>query len=229
VSVIAFIPAKGTSRRFPKKNIALLDGKPLLVYAIDAAYESGIFDKIIVSSEDDEVLRTASGWRGRMVDVIRRDPSLSGDTVPVSDVCGSLLQRYECESFAVLLPTSPLRTSADIRTAWKIFNESKADVCMSLVEFGYPPQWGVTEDNDGFVCTGTHINTPRQYLPKLYRHDGSVLFVKTESFLTTPNFYAGLVMPYFMLQERVVDINTEFDLQFAEFLIRQHQERRLIN
>jgi len=227
--MIAFIPARGDSTRFPRKNLALLDGRPLIEYTIAAAFESGVFNCICVSSEDDEIISLALRYfnentlledRHIMRSVIRQGPRST-----VAHHCAQHLDAYaqsdrHYDTFAVLLPTSPLRTAADIRSAYDIFTSSRADVCMSLTEFEHQPQWAVSIGDDGYVVTGPDINRRREELSKAYRHDGGVIFAKTKPFMRTLDFYAGDVVPYFIPAERAVDVNTEMDLMFAEFLLK---------
>lgn len=89
---LCIIPVRGGSKRFPRKNIALLRGKPLLTYAIEAALESGIFETIHVSSEDEEILSLAGKYE--QVEAIPRDPSLAGDRVRIVDLCKAILTNY---------------------------------------------------------------------------------------------------------------------------------------
>ena len=139
---LCIIPAKGTSKRFKKKNIATLSGKPLLSYSIESAIDSKIFDKICVSTEDEKILKISKKYD---VLSLKRPTKLSKDDVQVKDVCKYLLEYFikkdiEYSSFCVLLPTSPLRSKIDIIKSYKIFKENDAECVMSVVEYSYPPQ-----------------------------------------------------------------------------------------
>lgn len=113
MSIVAIIPARGNSKRLPRKNLLPINGVPLVVLAIRCAKEAGIFDEIIVSSEDDEISRIArlECWAHK------RDPILSDDGVQTAAVVFDVLSEtaYEFDSLCVLNPTSPLRTPDLIR------------------------------------------------------------------------------------------------------------------
>jgi CMP-N-acetylneuraminic acid synthetase len=152
---LAIIPARGDSKRFPRKNIAILAGKPLIAYAIKAARDSEIFDLICVSSEDDEILEVAERWGAQAV--LKRPVELADDFTPLKEVCAYLLESFslqgrEYQEFGLLLVSNPLRTSADIREAYDLFKNQNAVSCMSLVPFSHPPQRAVkVNSNSGFV------------------------------------------------------------------------------
>lgn len=212
----------GGSKRFPRKNVALLAGKPLLAYAIEAGLRSEVFDQVCVSSEDDEILETALKYGAK---VCRREPELATDRVQVRHVCIHLLEQFNkqgtsYEAFAVLLATNPLRSEQDIRNAYEIFRRDGVNYVISLVPFTHPPQRAVWV-SQGYVTPyfGVQYMKQTQLLDTLYRHDGSVIFAKTEIFLREQEFYGSKVAPYFIPFERSVDIDNCQDLAWAEFLL----------
>jgi CMP-N-acetylneuraminic acid synthetase len=220
---VCIIPARGGSKRFPRKNLALLAGKPLLAYAIEAALASNIFDSVCVSSEDNEIMGVAREYGATPV---RREPELASDQAQVRHVCANLLEQFKIqgkvyETFAVLLTTNPLRTAQDIQQAYDIFNKGEANYVMSLVPYSHPPQRAVWAPQ-GYVepYFGLEYMKQTQILDPLYRHDGSVIFGKTEVFLREREFYGSKVVPYFIPPERSVDIDTPLELSWAEFLLQ---------
>ena len=221
---LAIIPARGGSKRLPRKNIALLNGKPLLAYTIEAAKESGVFDCVCVSSEDDEILSVAEEYGADKA--LRRPDELAGDRVMLKKLCAFLLRQFAEEgisydSFALLTPTNPLRTSEDIRAAYKIFCEEDANHVMGLVASVHPPQHSVWFPS-GYVepyFGWKDIKTQSQNVDQLYMDNGSINFAKTEAFLKEEDFYGSKVVPYVMPPERSVDIDTPLDLKWAEFLL----------
>lgn len=220
---VAIIPARGGSKRFPRKNVALLDGKPLVGWAIDVALESGVFDEVCVSTEDEQTIRIASQYEGATVR--RRPAELAEDRVTLREVCAHVLKGYADEGrpfaeFGLLLPTSPLRLPEDLRESYRIFRESGADFCMSLVPVTHPPQRSVRIDH-GYVRPFLGIESMKQtqLLEPLYRHDGSIIFARSDNFLSIMEFYGEKVVPYMMPEERSVDIDTPLDLAWAEFLL----------
>ena len=220
---LCIIPARGVSERFPRKNIALLAGKPLLAYTIEAALESKIFDLVCVSSEDDEILRDAHVYGAHLA--LKRPQELAEDIAQVKDVCAYLLEYFAAQGrayteFAVLLVTNPLRTSQDIKAAYEVFKREGANYVMSLVPYSYPPQRAVWVPH-GYVQPyfGLQYMKQAQLLDTLYRHDGSIVFAKSQAFLRERQFYGTKVVPYFVPIDRSVDIDHPLDLAWAEFLL----------
>jgi CMP-N-acetylneuraminic acid synthetase len=222
---LCIIPARGGSKRFPRKNVALLNGKPLVSYAIETALGSNVFDAVCVSSDDDEILDIARNYGATIAR--KRPAELATDTAQVRHVCKHLLETLAVEGanytiLAVLIPTNPLRTAADVRTAYEQFVKSDANYLLSLVPFSHPPQRALWTP-EGFVepYFGDQHMKQAQLLDTLYRHDGSIILARTTVFLAEfeRNFYGSRVMPYFVPPERSVDIDNPFDLAWAEFLL----------
>jgi CMP-N-acetylneuraminic acid synthetase len=233
---VCIIPARGGSKRFPRKNVALLAGKPLLVYAIETALDSGVFDQVYVSSEDDEILAIARQFGESLA--LRRPAELAGDRVQLKQVCAYLLSDWKEQGrpyteFALLVPTNPLRTAQDVRDAYTVFREAGGNYLMSLVEHSHPPQMALWSPH-GFLepYFGRQYIRQSQQLEKLYRHDGSIIFARTEIFLEEVDmgFYGTKVVPYVIPASRSVDIDNPLDLEWAEFLLaRASQESSLDN
>jgi CMP-N-acetylneuraminic acid synthetase len=220
---LCIIPARGGSKRLPRKNIALLAGKPLLAYAIEAALESGIFAKVCVSSEDEEILEVGRECGAHLA--LTRPPELATDTVQVKQVCLHLLEIFIAQGqsyreFGVLLVTNPLRTAQDIKAAYELFQHQAANYVMSLVPYSHPPQRAVWVPH-GYIepYFASQYMKQTQLLDQLYRHDGSIIFAKSEVFLREQEFYGSKAVPFFMPLERSVDIDSPLDLAWAEFLI----------
>jgi len=223
---LCIIPARGGSKRLKRKNIKLLAGKPLLLYSIDSAIKSEIFNKICVSSEDDEILEIARKYKKNdKVLALKRPVELSADYIQVKSVCKYILEYFlnkgmKYITFGLLIPTSPLRNEEDIKEAYKIFKERNAECVMSVVPFYHPPQRAVWIKNKYIEpYFGLKYMKQTQKLDKLYRHDGSVIFCKSDLFLKKEGFYINKILPYFTPEERAVDIDSDLDLKWAEFLL----------
>jgi CMP-N-acetylneuraminic acid synthetase len=224
--VIAIVPAKSQSERIPAKNTKLLNGAPLIQYTIDAAKESNCFDHIWITSEDYNLLkRIPEDTEGHL-----RPQSLATPTATVFDVCKDLLGVYGTtskrhdfglipESFAVLLPTSPLRTVDDIQQAVKLFNESGCESVMSVTELDHPPEHALRTCDCGKLHSLPTIGKKRQELTPKYRHDGSIIICDTEAFLQVDDFYDLDTVPLEIPRERAVDINTMADWDYCEWLM----------
>ena len=229
---LCIIPARGGSKRFPRKNIALLAGKPLIAYAIDAALESHVFDTICVSSEDEEILRVSEKYGAD--NAIKRPVELANDKTQVKEVCAYLLESFAAQGllykeFGVLLVTNPLRTGQDIGKAYETFKKDDSDFCMSIVPFSHPPQRAVWVPS-GFVIPyfGKEYMKQTQLLDRLYRHDGSIIFGKSKQFLKEKEFFGKKVTPFFMPSERSVDIDSPLDLAWAEFLLEHFKKVEVV-
>jgi CMP-N-acetylneuraminic acid synthetase len=224
---LGLIPARGGSKRFPRKNVALFDGVPLVVRAVRTAHEASLFDAVVVSTEDAEI---ASLAREAGAEVHRRDTSLASDDARVVDVCRAVLaerrdrgERYD--DFCVLLPTSPFRTARHVRESLALLDERRAHVVMSTAVFPHVPWWAVREER-GFLRLqfGARTLKSRHTLPVLRRHNGVVLWSRTDAFLRSGDFYGPRVANYPMAQEESVDIDEPLDLEFATFLSGRKQE-----
>lgn len=218
--MLAIIPARANSKRLPEKNLRILRGKTLLAHAIEHAIKSEVFTKICVTSEDDQILSIAGKYRE--VTCHKRPQELSGDEVETKEVCKDVLQKYKYESFCLLLPTSPLRDPAEIAIAAKIFLKEKPDALMSATEYHYPPQKALRCINGLLEPKwGGNYMKQAQELEPLFVHDGSFIFMKTDSLFKNGSFYKGKIIPYFIPKGRSVDIDTELDLKWAEFLLER--------
>lgn len=220
---LCIIPARGGSKRFPGKNIALFAGKPLIAHAIETALESEVFHTVLVTSDDEETLDIARKYRAVLA--LKRPAELAADDIQVKTVCKYLLEYFtqngkNYKEFAVILTTNPLRSADDIRKAYKLFKNKHANYLLSLAAFSHPPQRAV-KISDGFVkpFLGVEYMKRTQMLEPLYRHDGSIIFAKTEAFLKEGEFYGTRVVPFIIPSERSVDIDTPLDLAWAEFIL----------
>jgi CMP-N-acetylneuraminic acid synthetase/RimJ/RimL family protein N-acetyltransferase len=220
---LAVIPARGGSKRFPRKNLAVFDGIPLLVRTIECAQRAGVFDRVLVSTEDPEIglLAKRAG-----ADVHDRSAPLAADSARLVDVCRSLLDELEGQgerypAFCLLLPTAPFRDARHIRESLALLGARRANVVMSVCEFPHVPFWAVTESR-GFLRLfwGRRWLRSRTALPALQRHNGVVLWARTEAFRRQRDFYGPRLAAYHMTLEESVDIDQPLDLEFAEFLRR---------
>lgn len=215
---IAIIPARGNSKRLPGKNIQPLNGKPMAQYTIEAAIKSDLFDEVIVSTESQEV---ADALKDTGAVFRMRSPDLSTDTSTVWQVCLDVLKDYsEVDTLCVLLPTSPLRTAADLRAAYEIYESNDCDCVMSVTEFEHPIQHAVMVVNEKvFPYDGAAIYHKRQDIQALYYHNGAIIIVDVAKFRERQEFYGLNTLAYVMPRERSIDVNTEYDFRVAEMLL----------
>ena len=226
--ILAIIPARGGSKRVPRKNLRPLGGKPLVAWSIEAALAAKQLDRIVVSSDDDEVLKIAAGYDPRLA--LRRPAEISNDLSPAIDYVRHALVELEqaCEpSFDIVVivqPSSPLTTAADIDATISLLISSGADSAVSVVQLDHAihpvklktlqgdrllPYW---EEEQGRMAA--------HQLPTLYARNCAVYAIKRQviesGHIIGPDC-RGFVMP----RERSVDINEELDWQFAQFLAQR--------
>lgn len=225
-SRLCIIPARGGSKRFPGKNVVPFNGCPLIALSVRVAKDSGVFDRIVVTSDDPEALEIG---RAEGAHVIQRSAALASDSAQVKDVCVQLIVElatsgYQPESFCVLLPTSPLRRVEDLQKSCEVMNSSALpDVVMSVCQARHPPQRALSIASDGLLTPffGEENMIQGQRLVPLYFHDGLLLWCRTSSFVRSKSFFAGKVVPFEIPLERSVDIDYPIDLAWAEFLAKR--------
>ncbi|MDE7366052.1 MAG: pseudaminic acid cytidylyltransferase [Lachnospiraceae bacterium] len=224
--MLGVIPARGGSKGVPHKNIKDLAGKPLLAYTIEAALQSGIFERIIVSTDDEDIAAVA-GKYGAEVPFIR-PADIAGDLVSSDAVILHALQFYEKQNIffkevCKLQPTSPFRSAQNLKDAYKVFRQENRDYLVSVCECEHSPLWSGTlgKDNsmDDFLREEV-IRSCRQELPQYYRLNGAIYMAKTQSFIENKSFFGKNSRAFVMSQEASVDIDNSLDFLFAEFLLQ---------
>jgi len=221
---LCFIPARGGSKRISRKNIAMLQGKPLIAWTIDSARQSELFDKVYVSSEDDEILQIADNWGACP---LKRRTELADDRVTLLELCltevGKLGEKEGYSDLYLLLPTSPFRKSSTIRKAWENYITSDADTLLSVVPCEYPPQWALTiEDNCVSPLYPIDYQSLRQDLTSSFIHDGGHLITKISSLAETKSFIGPKTLPFYVSSVEAVDIDEPIDLLWAEFILKKN-------
>lgn len=223
--MIAIIPARGGSKGIPKKNIKMLSGQPLIYYSIKAAQESKYISKIIVSTDSLEIAEAAKALGGQVP--FLRPSELAEDTSKAIDVYLYTVEKLnalneEIIDFAVLLPTSPLRTAEDVDKAIEIFYKNNAKTVVSVVEAEHPPAWykrindeGILED---YLSAGDN-GVNRQEAEKTYLPNGAIYIFNYDSLKTNYNYYNDATYPYIMSREKSVDIDSPLDFRIAEMLM----------
>lgn len=227
----AIIPARGGSKRIPRKNVRDLCGKPLLRYAVDSAIEAEIFDQVIVSSDDLEVEELVSKWD--RVTFHRRSPNLSDDYSRVPQVIHSLLSEIEVnqrpKDFCVLLPPCPFRTSTHIKEAYKKFVTFNREVFLvSVTKYDFPPQFALRWPNP--ATSSLEIVNPEIYMQStrsqsvepLWHPNGAIYMCNTEAFLNAASFFAPPLIGYEMSPQDSLDLDWPYQFTMAESLLNYH-------
>ena len=222
---LAVIPARGGSKRLPGKNIRELLGKPMIVFTIEAALGSGLFERVVVSTDSPAIAAVARD-AGAEVPFVRA-PGLADDHTPVSAVTVDALQRLDAGSHfahvAQLMPNCPLRTADDIRASYAQFADSGAESQLSVTRFGWLNPWWAMRRNAQFALTPVFeasVTQRSQDLPDLFCPTGAVWWAGAAALRRTGTFHTpgrtGWEMPW----QRAVDIDVEQDWQMAETLLR---------
>lgn len=230
MSAIAIITARGGSKRIPRKNIKDFCGKPILAYSVEAALTSGVFDTVMVSTEDREIAETARRY-GAEVPFLRSE-SASGDFATTNDVLLEVLSEYEkrgkrFELACCIYPTAPFVTGEKLRAAAKILSESDGDTLIPVVAFSYPPQRAMLVREGRLVFEyPQYLDSRSQDLEPHYHDAGQFYLFRTAAFFKNRRLMEGNILPYVVPELEVQDIDTESDWEIAQIKYRRMQEKR---
>lgn len=228
MKILGLIPARGGSKGVPGKNIKLLGGKPLLQYTSDTALQSKLLDKVILSSDDQSIIKEAKkiGLSAPFV----RPHQFANDKAPTLPVIQHALQYYldqgiSFDAVCLLQVTSPFRTVDFLDKAIQKFIDKKADSLVSVLEVPheYNPHWTFKIDGDDNlkIATGEkEIIARRQNLPKAYHRDGSIYITKTEILLKQNSLYGNSTAFIESDKATYVNIDTIEDWHRAEKLVK---------
>ena len=223
---IAIIPARSGSKGIKDKNIKELCGKPLMAYTIEAAIKSGQFSEVMVSTDSEKYAALARKF-GASVPFLRSKITAT-DTASSWDMVDEVLGQYEkngqvYDTFCLLQPTSPMRTSEDITAAYTLYKEKADFSVVSVCEAEHSPLWcGHLPENHEFVdFIGLENMKQRQAGSKFYRLNGAIYIVNCKKFKTDQFLYQKGSFAYVMSQERSIDIDTLIDFRFAEIMMQE--------
>ncbi len=223
--VTALIPARGGSKRLPRKNVKLLGGKPLIAWSIEAAKASRYIDRAIVSTDDEEIKQISEQYGGEVP--FLRPEYLSNDTASSFDVIQHAIKflKIDCEKHLIILlqPTSPLRTVEEIDKALEFFVATNAKGVVSVSECEHSPLWSNTLPESH--CMSDFIRPEiqgkrSQDLPQFYRLNGSIYIYETLTLLEQgKTFFNKDVYGFGTSLETAVDIDTALDFLVAEQIL----------
>lgn len=221
---IAVIPARGGSKRLPRKNILPFMGKPMLLWTCEAARDSGCFDRVLVSTEDAEITQIA---QAADFDVDIRPTQLGSDTASCADVCLELLERLALagstfDLLCCLYATAPLRTAKDIREVIKLMDPT-TDAVHAVCGYNHPPHQMLYQNGEGFLVPAFPllVTQKSQELPEGMIGNGSTYAITVPALQKYRSFYPPRIQGYRMPALRSVDINTAEDFTFLEACAQQ--------
>jgi len=224
---VAVIPARGGSKGIPRKNVALLAGRPLIAYSIEAARRARSVDRVLVSTDDREIAAVAK--REGAEAPFLRPAALAGDAVPGVDVVLHAVtwlaeqQGTEPQDVVCLQPTSPLRTAEDVDAAIDLLRANDGDAVVSVTPMEGHPYWAKKVLADGrladFLDAGRWQRLPRQQLPPAYVLNGAIYAARRAFLVAKRSYYGDRTYAYVMPTERSLDVDTPWDLYLAGLIL----------
>lgn len=224
MSAIAVITARGGSKRIPRKNIKEFCGKPILAYSIEAALKSGLFDRVMVSTEDDEIAGIAEKYGAEVP--FRRSDDMAGDFAATRDVLLEVLEEYrrrgqQFDTVCCIYPTAPFVTAERLREAVSLLEENNADSVLPVARFSFPPQRCVVVREGCLQFKWPeYAQTRSQDLEPFYHDAGQFYCLKVKSFLEQKTLVMNKTVPLILPEMEIQDIDTEEDWEIAQVKYR---------
>ena len=230
---VCIIPARGGSKRIPRKNIKEFNGKPLIAYSIEAALKSGCFDRVVVSTDDNEIANTAKSFGAEAP--FLRPTNLSNHTTGTLEVIKHAIEHLEqlgeqFESACCLYATAPFIQAETIALAHEQLKSSKAEYCFTATSFASPIQraFKFTKQNRIEMFYPKYYKRRSQDLIEAYHDAGQFYWGKAELFKQMKPIYSKFSSPYILPRYLVLDIDTMEDWKHAEFMYQVLDKSKLL-
>lgn len=218
---VAVITARGGSKRIPRKNIKPFLGKPIIAYSIEAALQTGLFDEVMVSTDDEEIADVAKKY-GAKVPFMRSEKT-SNDFATTAEVMTEVMETYEqngnhFDYVCCIYPTAPFITSEVLAQAMKLLEEGDSDCVIPVVKFSFPPQRCVVVNEEGKLLPKWPecMKMRSQDLEPYYHDCGQFYCMRVDRFLEQKEMWMKDVEPFIQDEINVQDIDTEEDWRIAE-------------
>ncbi|ABK44914.1 acylneuraminate cytidylyltransferase [Magnetococcus marinus MC-1] len=228
---LCIIPARGGSKRIPRKNIRPFMGKPLIAYSIEAALATGLFAQVVVSTDDAEIAQVAQHY-GAAVPFMRPAP-LADDFTTTADVLlhalHSLGGAQQHPALCCIYPTAPLLQPQDLREAWQLFLQKQAHTVMSVTTFAFPIQRALrVEPHSGQLqmIQPQHRTTRSNDLEEAYHDAGQFYWLNSAALVASGQIYGATCYPQRLPRYRVQDLDTLEDWTQAELLYQLLEQRQ---
>ncbi|MBC9784429.1 acylneuraminate cytidylyltransferase family protein [Heliobacterium chlorum] len=223
-TILAIIPARGGSKGVPRKNIRILGDKPLIAWTIEEAKKSKYIDRLILSSEDSEIIATAQAW-GCEIPFVRPLELAKDDTPGISPVLHAVEMLPNYDYILLLQPTSPLRSVQDIDGCieWFESRKDKFSACVSVTEVEKSPYWMYSVELEGSMSPILDMGEMifrRQELAKSYSLNGAIYIAERDWLLEQKSFLGKQTGAFIMPRERSFDIDSELDFMLCEFALK---------
>jgi len=227
-TILAIIPARGGSKGIPRKNIKIIAGKPLIVWTIEEAKKSKYIDRLILSSEDVEIIRVAKEW-GCEVPFIRPKELAQDETPgiePVIHAINTLSEKYDY--VCLLQPTSPLRKVENIDDCIEKCIKNDADSCVSVTEVDKHPYWmyEIGKNEELISLFPDKSITRRQDLPKVFALNGAIYISTCQQILKQKKLITEKTYGYIMNKNNSIDIDEEMDFNFSAIMLLNKKDSR---
>ncbi|EAZ98226.1 pseudaminic acid cytidylyltransferase [Marinobacter sp. ELB17] len=227
-SRVAIIPARGGSKRIPRKNIREFCGKPMIAWSIEAALSSGCFDRVIVSTDDDEIAEVAKKYGAEVPFV--RSPELSDDhtgTIPVIRHAVDRLNQHGVlvEYACCIYATAPFIAVEDIQRGFRLMQQQSSDYAFSVTSYAFPIQRAIciTPTDRIAMFSPEHFNTRSQDLEEAWHDAGQFYWGTAEAWLQERALFSEQAIPVKLPRHRVQDIDTPEDWSRAEWMFKAMQ------
>jgi N-acylneuraminate cytidylyltransferase len=229
---VALIPARGGSKRIPRKNIKVFAGKPMLAWSIQAALTSELFDQVIVSTDDDEIANEAKA-QGAQVPFIRPSDlsdDYTGSTAVIAHAIRWLqTQGLSPELVCCIYATAPFIRSEDLKRSLEALTETKSDYAFAITSYAFPIQRAIKLNEQGRIemFQPENFNTRSQDLDEAYHDAGQFYWGRAQAWLTDKPMFSKDSVPIILPRSRVQDIDTPEDWERAEqmFMVNQRESK----
>ena len=224
---VAIITARGGSKRIPRKNIKEFLGKPIIEYSIKAAIDSGIFDEVMVSTDDEEIAQIAKQAGAKVP--FMRSADAANDYATTTDVIREVLRQYketgiEFEYACCIYPTAPFVTKELLLQAQNLVETEKADSCFPVIQFSFPPQRGmIIENGIARYKYPEYQFTRSQDLEGMYHDSGQFYYFDVKKFEETGKMLGDAIKPIVISEMEAQDIDNEDDWKIAELKYKMLQ------
>jgi N-acylneuraminate cytidylyltransferase len=217
---LCIIPARGGSKRIPRKNIKSFRGKPIIAYSIEAALNSGLFEEVMISTDDKEIAQIGRKYGGKVP--FLRSSKNADDFATTVDVLIEVLQNYEAlgikfENICCIYPTAPFITESKLTRAYEKLNKENLHAVFPVVPFGYPIQRALKVQQEKLKFFFPEFEKCRsQDLEKAYHDAGQFYFIKTQHLLKNRSIFSSNTGSIYLNEMEAQDIDTLTDWKLAE-------------
>ncbi len=225
---IAVIPARGGSKRIPRKNIQPFAGLPMIAHSLCAAKTAEVFDRILVSSEDEEILSVGVAFGG---EPLRRPPALADDYAGTMPVIRHAVQwaqdeGWQLDAVCCIYATAPFVRGEDIRLGWEALQREGTSFAFSATTFAYPVFRAMLREESGVrMIFPEHFQSRSQDLPEAIHDAGQFYWGTPRAWLDSDSLFTPHSIPIMLPRYRVQDIDTQEDWERAEVLWRVLNDR----